>query len=402
MRSLVKRLLFGIFSICLLTLSAACSGSGDDVADDIPDTPAPPVPSPVAKKTHGIVFYMMGSGTGLESDMDENVRKVMETAPSVVSDSCKIAIFYDRGNYTRLTEVKKVGGRTKQVVLKEWNPSSTSSVDKQFMSGVLKLIRDSLGTDTYGLVMSSHGGGWVPSDIFDEYLTDNNTTRFFGEDGNDYMEVPQLAEALTAAGAWDYLLFDACFMSSVEALYDLRHVADYIIASPSEVMGAGFPYQKILPLLFTADHNLTGVCQAYMDSYKYNAKTASATIALVKTAGLDMLASVMKTVMSASTVKADVSKLQGYEGFLPHLYFDLKQYVHAIAPYDVASFDKALDDVVVYSDHTPTIYTGYGPLAGSISMTESCGITCYVETNDYPNTHSAYLNTAWAKAVGAK
>lgn len=154
-------------------------------------------------------------------------------------------------------------------MLKEWNPSTTSSVDTTFMTNVLKETRQLLNTDTYGLIMSSHGGGWVPSEIFDEYMLQTNSkradsatnnskriSRFFGQDGNSFMETPQLAKAIEASDKWDYLLFDACFMSSVEGLYDLRHSADYIIASPSEVLGAGFPYQKILPLLFTTDHSL--------------------------------------------------------------------------------------------------------------------------------------------------
>lgn len=391
MRNKFKSLLFRTLALSVLFIVAACSGSDDD--NNTPDTPTPPPPE---RTTHGVIFYLMGSGTGLERFMDENVRRVVETASQVVSDSNKIAIFYDRGNSTQLMEVKKVDGRTIKVVAKEWNPSTTSSVDPEFMASALKDARQLLGTDTYGLVVSSHGGGWVPSSIFDLYLTDTQQTRFIGQDGNDYMETPQMAQAMKAAGKWDYLLFDACFMSSVEALYDFRHAADYIVASPSEVLGAGFPYPQVLPLLFTQGHCLTEVCQAYMENYK----NSSATIALVRTDKLEALASATKGAL-ANGVTVDPSKLQGYEGFQPHLYFDLRQYVHAQAT-DTRAFDQALDEAVVYAAHTPTIYTDYGPLKGNITMSESCGVTCHVKTDKYPATHSAFLTTEWAQAIEAK
>ena len=48
----------------------------------------------------------------------------------------------------------------------------------------------------------------------------------------------------------------------------------------------------------------------------------------------------MKNVVSKSTT-IDVDKIQGYEGFQPHLYFDLKQYTHAMTT-STAAFDAAL------------------------------------------------------------
>ena len=390
MKDKFRLLLLQTLALALPFVIAACSGSDDD---STPDTPTPPV---TERTTHGIVFYLMGSGTGLESFMDENVRRVVETATRLVSDSNKIAIFYDRGTSTQLMEVKKIDGRTVKVVAKEWNPSATSSADPEFMANALKEARQLLGTDTYGLVVSSHGGGWVPSGIFDLYLTDTRQTRFIGQDGNDYMETPQMARAMEAAGKWDYLLFDACFMSSVEALYDFRHAADYIVASPSEVLGAGFPYPQVLPLLFTPGHSLAGVCQAYMESYK----NSSATIALVRTDKLDALAMAMKGVL-ANGGTADPSQLQGYEGFQPHLYFDLRQYAHALAT-DTRAFDQALAEAVVYAAHTPTIYTDYGPLKGNITMDECCGVTCHVKTDKFPATHAAFREREGQRAVGGR
>lgn len=40
------------------------------------------------------------------------------------------------------------------------------------------------------------------------------------------------------------LVFDTCFMSSIEVLYEMRNSFDYIVSSPTEVLATGFPYKK--------------------------------------------------------------------------------------------------------------------------------------------------------------
>ena len=42
-----------------------------------------------------------------------------------------------------------------------------------------------------------------------------------------------------------FIMFDDCYMSSMEVAYDLKDVTDYIIASTSEVMAYGMPYEKV-------------------------------------------------------------------------------------------------------------------------------------------------------------
>lgn len=43
----------------------------------------------------------------------------------------------------------------------------------------------------------------------------------------------------------EYILFDDCYMSSLEVAYELRHVTNYMIACPTEVMVFGMPYSTI-------------------------------------------------------------------------------------------------------------------------------------------------------------
>ena len=69
----------------------------------------------------------------------------------------------------------------------------------------------------------------------------------FGAEGGKNMEIYELAEGIPDEYHFDFLLFDVCSMGGIECVYELRDKADYIVASPAEVLVAGFPYKNILP-----------------------------------------------------------------------------------------------------------------------------------------------------------
>ncbi len=363
---------------------------------------APPAPKPPISwaEDHALILFMQGDN-GLDEFMDLNLQKVL-SAYYEVADKGRIAIFYDRGNYTRLTELYLDDGMAKQRVLKEYN-TQLSSVDPDFVSQVFDLIYQEVPAKSYGLILSSHGGGWVPSDIYDQYLyydwsamqPQSRRPLFYAQDGYDCMEIPDLSEAISAQ-KFDYILFDACFMASVEGLYDLRHNADYIIASSAEVLGDGFPYEEIVPLLFQADHGLQASCKAFMQLYT----DRSATISLVDCARLDGLAEAMKKVVAARDGSVDVTAIQGYESFPIHLYYDLEQYVEQLTSDEAlrTQFRKALQAAVPFTDHTPTFFSS-AYQEHTIDLPRSCGLTCHVAREEFPDTHSAWLETAWARAI---
>lgn len=385
--------------VCFFFAAAVALFSGCSDDDPVPDAGKP-------AQNHTLIIYMMGD-CGLETFMDSNLSKIM-TVIDRVPEGCHVALYYDRGNYARLTELVVEEGMTKQRLIRSYVPAKTSSVDPEFMAGVLDEVRREFASESYGLILSSHGGGWVPSAEFDRYMADMQgkslsgegmRPSFFGQDGYDCMEIADLAGAL-GGFRFDYILFDACFMSSIEALYDLRGVADRIIASPAEVLGAGFPYTEILPLLFREDHGLVQSCREFMDFFR----SSSGTIALVDCSKLEPLAqAVGELLASAQGRLADATKIQAYEGFTTHLYFDLEQYAEALTSDEalLARFRAALREAVVYTDHTPTFYTDYG-VAGNVPLPRSCGVTCHVEQAADPQIHAAFLETAWAKAIGAK
>lgn len=351
-------------------------------------------------------MIIMQGNNGLAEFMDSNLQRIITAYYDVPTDVGRILIFYDRGNYTRLTELYMDDGMAKQRLIEEY-PTSTSTVDKEFLAGVINHMKEVAPADSYGLIMSSHGGGWVPADLYDIYLLGESSRvnepdakpLFYGQDDSDCMEIPDLVDALKHT-RFKYIIFDACMMANVESLYDMRNMADYIIASPTEILGAGFPYENILPLLFErTDHKLKEVCEAYMEYYR----DTSGTIALIDCSKMDALAEAMRGVY-AEAKSVDVSQVQAYDNFLYHLYFDLGDYVKQVATGDTLErFNAALRDVVVYSGYTDTFFTVTGEDDAYIPIEEYSGLSCYIlQEDDCPNTAAAWRDTAWAKAIGAE
>lgn len=375
--------------------------------DDSNDTPKP-------LENHALIVFLQGDN-GLAEFIDTNLQNIISAYYSLPEDA-QVVIFYDRGNYTRLTELYMDDGMVKQRLIKEYS-RALSSVDPDFMKEVFQLIKQEVEADSYGMILSSHGGGWVPGELYKSYLTHDwyttpeassaeVTTKFYGQDGSEYMDITTLSEAISVFH-YDYLIFDACLMASVEGLYDLRNNCDYIIASSAEVLGSGFPYPQMMPLLFTEGHGLEKICKAYMALCNSAAGTEldpiSGTISLIDCREYDALAEAMRKVVAASDGTIDVEQIQGYEGFPIHLYYDLEQHVEQMTDDEALrqEFREALQKVVVYTDHTDTFFSG---LCGQkvLDLPRSCGLTCHVEREEFPETHAAYLETSWAKYIGAE
>ena len=370
-----------------------------------PEEPAPKPPTPDEQQpqplteSHTLMIIMQGNN-GLAEFMDSNLQRIITAYYDVPTDVGRILIFYDRGNYTRLTELYMDDGMAKQRLIEEF-PTSTSTVDKEFLKSVIERMKEEAPADSYGLIMSSHGGGWVPADLYDVYLLGEDSRAaarplFYGQDDYDCMEIPDLVDALDQT-RFKYIIFDACFMGNVEGLYDMRNAADYIIASPTEILGAGFPYEDFLPMLFErTDHKLKEVCEAYMEYYR----DSSGTIALIDCSKIDALADAMKAVYNEANA-VDVGMIQPYDNFTYHLYFDLGDYVESVASgATLENFNKALSDVVVYSGNTDTFFTVTGTDDAYIPIERYSGLSCYIlQETDCPETAKAWRATTWAQRV---
>lgn len=99
--------------------------------------------------------------------------------------------------------------------------------------------------DNVVLMISDHGSG-VYSNISKALCVDYTSS------SDREIETNELSKAFAdckigdlhtnGKSSFDVLIFDACFESCLEEIYQIRKYTDYVVASPQQVPGDGFPY----------------------------------------------------------------------------------------------------------------------------------------------------------------
>ena len=190
-------------------------------------------------------------------------------------------------------------------------------------------------------------------------------------------------------------------MSNIEAVYDLRNSAKYIIASPCEIMGKGFPYHRTLPHLFGESYNLRSAAESYYLFYRdeYNSSARCGSVALYDCAEVEALAEATKLVMQSANLDIDTSTLQTYEGQAVHHFYDFGEWVRSVAtdPEALKAFDEQLNRTVIAKFTLPTFYSAYGSY-GTYDINEEVysGVTTSAPSEAYP---VEWKESNWYKAT---
>ncbi len=350
------------------------------------------------KADRTVLAYMAGNNN-LSSFLSTNIDAMCQGMKGVGGNL--IVYFASTDGNPKLYKIGSDGSKT---LLQTYE--GQNSMDPAVMREVVNEVFEAYPAQSYGMILSSHGDGWLPAATtskarmtLERPHPNAMITKWFGQDGSTYMNISDMVTALPTGRQLDFLLFDACFMSNVETLYDLRNTAKQIIASPTEVMGNGFPYQTIVPLLFADSFDANQVAKAFVDAYR-NATYPSASVAVIQTSELENLATTVQALMAAHpSVTLDLTAIQAYELREPHVYFDMDSYLAQRSGEDLyyQTFREQLAKTITYVDYTPSIYSAFGR-TGFFQITHYCGISTFI-----PQTLSlyteAYWNTSWAQAV---
>jgi len=256
-----------------------------------------------------------------------------------------------------------------QHVLRQYE--SHNSASGEVLHQIIQDAVSAFPSQSYGLVLWSHGTGWLPAGVYQE-IRNQVTLRSFGLDNKQEMSITELENALPLK--LDFIIFDACMMSNIETVYQLRHKADIIIASPTETLVAGFPYTEVAPLLFT--DNYAEIAQAYMNYYKEKTGILqSASISVIKTQELEPLADQIKN--SRFTFPFDKSTIQTYDTHENPVYYDLQDYLEHAENDNITDINQQIARTIVYRDYTPYFLK-------DLPIEKSCGISLFVFP--YPDT----------------
>lgn len=336
-----------------------------------------------AKAPQTIVGYFIG--TALQYYFNNNINKILDALnKDIQGDSQIVVITTDSTNDATLYELRydsKLGKAVKEKVMELSLPIPYNA---DLFEDNLRAAIEFAPAEKYAMMIGSHGLAWVPKsassivsrtlmnlgvDPSELWKRNENAemTRHLGDREVTRYDISEIASAIEANNVkFDYILFDACFMSNVESAYALRNATQYIVGSPCEVMGAGFPYAIVVPYMFTDGgkaYDLDKICSEYVNYYRTDATTPSACVAITHTAELDALATAMKAVNVAG-VKADFSlnNVQYYEGQNPHSFYDLGDMVEQSCAdaTAAAAFKEQLDKTVTSRYHTEQFYSAYG------------------------------------------
>lgn len=112
-----------------------------------------------------------------------------------------------------------------------------------------------------GIVFWSHGSAWLPSGI------EPNDLRSFGYSKGSECDIMLLSHILKIE--YDYIIFDACLMGSVEVYSEFSEKTKYVIGSPKVVPASGILSVSSIDTLLCSDNHLIErlktVCAIYSE-----------------------------------------------------------------------------------------------------------------------------------------
>ncbi len=389
-----------LFSSILLLLIAACNSHDDPT-------------NPSEGKSRTVLVYMVADNS-LYSFVSDDINEMITGMKQVDESLYNLLVYVDDKSTPvlyRLTKDKK-GVVTKQVIQ---SYSEQDSTDPTVMKEVVDQAFGKYPADSYGLVYWSHGEGWLPYYQF--------STRYIGVDEGSgtttVMNLQQLASVLQDAPHLDFLLFDACFMLSVEVAYELRDYTDYVISSPTEIPGPGASYDYLVPAMLSTeqvgDKGAEHIAKAYYDPYEtlYNPSaansndhwTAGVSVGAVKTSELENLASATKSILPLSVDNAALAaSVFNYDKRSPSSlafvgYYDMVDLTKQLTGGGSAftTWESAFNKTIAYWKTTPI---NFSASAGNFSMEGTSGLSHYIPLTSNSAAATAYRSCAWYTAAG--
>lgn len=188
------------------------------------------------------------------------------------------------------------------------------SGDWRHLADFIKWGRTTFPAKRYALVILGHGTAWRDMSQTKGLALDEETGRG--------IENAELARAIAESGGkLDLLVMNACLMQTVEALYDLKDSASYIVGS--ENVMRGIPYENIVPVLNAAPGmGADGLAKLFVEKhgraygkYAHQNPTLSAVDASKLPHLFTLLDAWSRTAIKAGSKKVIVRQLDAAYGF---------------------------------------------------------------------------------------
>lgn len=354
-------------------------------------------PEPTSQANRTILVYMVARNTLGAYQYDQNdLNEMLEAASSPEGlNGGRLLVFHAPiSGAPQLKEITAQGIN----ILKEYD-QSISCVESKTMQQIITDAKAFAPANDYGLILWSHANGWLQTGIADSSYIEpaclrNNNLKptAFGEDKRQNMNVTTLAQTLKNQ-QFSFIYFDCCYMACVEVAYEMRHTTPYIIASTTEILGDGMPYNANLKHLFADTPQLVEACQNTFDFYNTRLdESRTCTISLIKTSGMEALASATRNIYATKAFADKSYKPQRFMTEVRCYHFDLADHIHSL-PVEkslLEKWDNAIADVVIYSNNTPYLWN-------ILKIDSHCGLSTYIldDNQDYSANKYKYFELQW-------
>ena len=256
-------------------------------------------------KTDQTVLMYLPWSSNLKSYFETNISDFESVVERNILKNERVVVFFCTSpTEAVLFELAYDNGKCIRKPLKIYhNPAFTTATG---ITSILNDVKTLAPANRYAMTIGCHGMGWIPVPTAQVRSIGQKKhweyegvllTRYFGGLSPEYQtNTTTLAEGIANAGIkMEYILFDDCYMASVEVAYDLKEVTDYLIASPCEIMAYGMPYAEIGPhLLGKVDYE--SICDAFYEFYKNYEEMPCGTIGVTVCSEFENLAATMKEI----------------------------------------------------------------------------------------------------------
>ena len=392
----MKKFISFISIVLILNLITACSN------EDIPE--------PVNNITERTFFIYMPWSSNLTGYFYQNL-KDLETCIEEMGNlqNERIIVFFSNSpSEATFFEISCDKGECQRTEIKQY-------LDHPFTTpyGLTEIITDVVDyspSKKYSMIIGCHGMGWLPVNnsralySLDKYHYDYENeymTRYFGGTSSEYQtDISTLSYAIASNGIiMDYILFDDCYMASIEVAYELKDVSHYLIASTCEVMAYGMPYQTMGKHLI-GEPDYKKICEDFYEFYS-NYAMPCGTLSVTDLSQIEDMASLMKEINTGFIWNKDLNdEIQKLDGYSPTIFYDFGDYVEKLIKQNneistIANvFEYQLNRLIPYKVNTEYFYSAS---RGRIKINSYSGIT----TSDPSiNTRSVdKSNTKWYYAT---
>lgn len=374
---------------------------------------------PTAEQT--ILFYFLG--TSLKPHYNNNIANIVKAAERNILGNARILMFTQSSSTEASLEELLYDDSSRKcakVNIKHYTlplPYTQATLSEQ-LADMVKYAP----ARNYGLVIGSHGKAWIPtattqtSKLARSIISAREKlwtpaqgalqTRNIGDTSSTQYDTTTLAAAIAETGIkLQYIIFDACFMSNVEAAYDLRNSTDYILASPCEIMSTGLPYDSVLPELLLEQgtrFDLDVVCRLFVEYYRNTPEQIpSACSAVIDCSQLEKLAQAMLRINTSGSREITLADIQSYEGLSSHLFYDLEDYVKQSCTDEqaVADFSAQLNKTVSSRYHTDGFYSAYNKALNDINYYSGITTSAPILFDDNTQYRDEWQKTEWYTAT---